>query len=240
MGHSLLNRATLGLAAGILAAMTGGAVADRVLTDPSSGQRLLLRDDGTYALLPPSGSGASGTPAAPASAARQSGAGQLGGNSSARQVPPGGGQATSGVGSGDIPNAPRAGGTDPAGAPRYTAVAFEDVARAAGGQRVSLDGWIGSFGTGDRFLMFRDRTVSPPYVVVRMSEGAIGASSRPGASSESASSGPDRLSGAAKAWAADVNQRCREACAARVQGEVVPAPPGGAPEIIAHHVDVSR
>lgn len=221
MAHALLNRATLGLAAGILAAMTGGAVADRVLTDPSSGQRLLLRNDGTYSLLPPTGGGSGAQ-----DASRQPNA-------------PGASTATQGSGSGGRQNAPRSGGGDMAAAPAmpsYPSVSFEEIGSVGVGQRVSLDGWIGSFGTGDRFLMFRDRTVAPPFVVIRMSEDAIGAASRaapPSAPSTSSSR-------AAEDWATEVNDRCRHACAVRIQGEVVPAPPGGAPELIAHHVDVSR
>ncbi len=223
MAHALLNRATLGLAVGILAAMTGGAVADRVLTDPSSGQRLLLRNDGTYSLLPPTGGGSS-------NAFRQPSAS-------------GASTATQGGGSGSMQNAPRSGGGDMAAAPAmpsYPSVSFEEIAGVGAGQRVSLDGWIGSFGTGDRFLMFRDRTVAPPFVVIRMSEDAIGAASRPAPTSAPTSAPSVSPSRAAEDWATDVNDRCRHACAVRIQGEVVPAPPGGAPELIAHHVDVSR
>ncbi|MET4697827.1 hypothetical protein ABIE65_000844 [Constrictibacter sp. MBR-5] len=245
MAHSLLNRATLGLAAGILAATTGGAVADRVLTDPSSGQRLLLRDNGTYTLLPPMGGGASGASTAPGNASRQSSAP---GNATAGRASAGSAasnSAASATGSGSDPGASstasRAGGTGQVApsAPSYPDVTFDDIARATAGERVSLDGWIGNFGTGDRFLMFRDRTVSPPYVVVRMS-GGVGGGPSPAGSSSMSSNGSVASSRAAEAWASDVNQRCREACAARVQGEVAPAPPGGAPEVIAHHVDVSR
>ena len=234
MAHALLNRATLCLAAGMLAAMTGGAVADRVLTDPASGQRLLLRDDGTYRLLPPAGGGSSGAQSSAPDASRQPSA------PGASTVPPGGGSAsTLGGASGSMQNAPRTGGAEMAAGsavPSYPSVSFEEIATIGSGQRVSLDGWIGSFGTGDRFLMFRDRTVSPPFVVVRMSEDAIGAASRPASTTAPTASS----SRAAEDWATDVNDRCRQACAVRIQGEVFPAPPGGAPELVAHHVDVSR
>jgi len=221
MNNALFDRYTLALAAGILAALTGGAVADRVLTDPSSGQRLLLRDDGTYTLLSPAGADAASSGVA------------AGGSS---RIQPGGAPPVvgSGTGSAVMPGS-AANPALPSGStstPTYTEVALEEVSRAAPGELVSLDGWIGNLGTGSRFLMFRDRTVSPPYVVVRMSKDAIPRQ----AVSPMSAPGSSR---AIETWAEDLNGRCREACAARVEGAVLAAPAGGAPEVVAHHVDVS-
>ena len=197
-------------ASAVLLLASSPVLADRVLTDPDSGRRLLLRDDGTYRILPPDpGAAAQGTGWANPAAAP------------ARQA---------------APSAPSTGSRGSAGpaAPSYRGLAFEDVAHAGRGEFVAIEGWIGTLGTGDSFLMFRDRTVSPPYVVVRMSQDAAEDTRAGGAAADGLST-----LRSTRNWAADLNARCREACAARIEGEVVPAPPGGAPEIIAHHVDVS-
>lgn len=203
------------MAAGLCLAAVPSVGADRVVTDPS-GQRLLLRGDGTYTTLPPSVA----APEAPAS-----------GTVPARPMSPFGDRTPVPAMRGEqgsemrgLADTPGPGTTPPAPpgaagprAPSYQPRSLEELAASPAGELVMLRGWIGNVGGGP-FLMFRDRTVSPPYVVVRMPAG-------------------DGRGG--REWAEDLNQRCQDPCSAAVTGEVIGHPQGGAPEILAHHVDVT-
>src|SRR5690606_24272489 len=101
-------------------------------------------------------------------------------------------------------------------AAEYRRFTLDKVRGAAVGTLVSLDGWVGKYGAEGQILMFRDRTVAPPFVLIRLQD-----------------AGPGRVG---KSLASQL-ARCQPACPVRVKGEVLPVA-GEVPAIFAHAIDV--
>lgn len=191
--------------AAAVALPSAASQADTIVTD-QAGNRILLKSDGTYQPVPNSaqprgsssaGSGFPGTrQTQPPSSA----------NAPSSAMPPA-------VAS---PGARNSAAQAPVPGAHYQRYPLDQVRSAAAGTLVSLDGWIGKYGADNQILMFRDRTVAPPFVLLRLRN------SGPATSKSSLSS---------------LTARCQAACPIRVKGEVLPHA-GEVPTILAHTVDV--
>ncbi len=198
-----------GVVIAVAAALPPAALqADTIVTD-SAGNRILLKSDGTYHPVPdtaaPRGSSSAGSgPSLPDTRWSQ---------------PPASARAPSSAAPPHLasPSAQNPAARAPTTSAHYQRYALDQVRSVAAGTLVSLDGWIGKYGAHDQILMFRDRTVAPPFVLLQL-----------------------RNTGSAQKdnSLSSVMARCQAACPVRVKGEVLPRN-GEVPIIFAHAVDVT-